>query len=381
MPHFPPTNKDFSCTELHTPDGIYPLLHETFYETIAPQFTTGTRASVVSVRDEHLHTIHNESSEDEGLIMGGPSFSMTPVKSAALPIPNAASSSSSKRSLRNTLTTSSSTSSVHNANGNGLQVLTSPQKIMASSNGNHASPYSPYSTSFSTTPTSASQLPPQPVAQHPHQQQQFASGSYMMSSSQDLGMSSLSASHTNNEYSLSSSFNNNANNTGSVGSLSSLFGKSVTTPGARSTPQLSSSIARSMSTSISSSSKPKNHLSKTNSTFVLRFLIHEHLHKMMSSNGLGDEFLFFNIGSSFIWVDSNSKPKVIGGGGGGMCLGSCHSFQIHRSRYRESSFPSHTHCAMMSTRQRAATTTWTSLSGFPQATSSGTTLSAANMLG
>ncbi|KAL7317078.1 hypothetical protein PS15m_003479 [Mucor circinelloides] len=317
VPHFPPTNKDFSCTELHTPDGIYPLLHETFYETIAPQFTTGTRASVVSVKDEHFHITNNESSEDEGLIIGGPSFSMTPVKSAALPIPNAASSSSSKRSLRNTLTTSSSTSSVHNANSNGLQVLTSPQKIMTSSNGNNASPYSPYSTSFSTTPTSSSQLPPQPVAQHPHQQQQqqFASGSYMMSSSQDLGMSNLSVSHTNNDYSLSSSFNNNASNTnniGSVGSLSSLFGKSVNTPGARSTPQLSSSIARSMSTSMSSSnnsSKPKNHLSKTNSTFVLRFLIHEHLHKMMSSHGLGDEFLFFNIGSSFIWVDSNSKPK------------------------------------------------------------------------
>lgn len=315
VPHFPPTNKDFSCTELHTPDGIYPLLHETFYETIAPQFTTGTRASVVSVKDQNFHITNNESSEDEGLIIGGPSFSMTPVKSAALPIPNAA--SSNKRSLRNTLTTSSSTSSIHNANNtNGLQVLTSPQKIMTSNgNGNNASPYSPYSNSFSTTPTSqlpsTSQLPP---AQHPHQQQQFASGSYMMSSSQDLGMSNTSVSNTN-DYSLSSSFNNannNINNTGSVGSLSNLFGKSANPPGARSTPQLSSSIARSMSTSISSnSSKPKNHLSKTNSTFVLRFLVHEHLHKLMSSNGLGDEFLFFNIGSSFIWVDSNSKPKVL----------------------------------------------------------------------
>ncbi|KAG1048939.1 hypothetical protein G6F42_029050 [Rhizopus arrhizus] len=68
---------------------------------------------------------------------------MTPVKSAALPIPNAASSSSSKRSLRNTLTTSSSTSSIHNANSNGLQLLTSPQKIKTSSNGNKASPDSP----------------------------------------------------------------------------------------------------------------------------------------------------------------------------------------------------------------------------------------------
>ncbi|KAI8638182.1 hypothetical protein BD408DRAFT_28388 [Parasitella parasitica] len=316
VPHFPPTNKDFSATELHTPDGIYPLLHETFYETIAPQFTTGTRASVVSVKDEHFHLANNESSEDEGLIIGGPSFSMTPAKSAALPIPNAA---SSKRSLRNTITTSSSTSSIHANNGNGLQVLTSPQKIMTGNgNGNNANPYSPYSTSFSTTPTS--QLPPSsqlPSIQHPQQQQQqqqqFASGSYMMSSSQDLGMPGLSVSSTN-DYSLPSSFNNcnNPNNTGSVGSLSSLFGKSANPTGARATPQLSSSMVRSMSASFNSnsSSKPKNHLSKTNSTFVLRFLIHEHLHKMISSNELGEEFLFFNIGSSFIWVDSNSRPKV-----------------------------------------------------------------------
>ncbi|CEP07401.1 hypothetical protein [Parasitella parasitica] len=252
VPYFPPTNKDFSCTELHTPDGIYPLLHETFYETIAPQFTTGTRVSIVSAKDENFHLANNESSEDEGLIIGGPSFSMTPAKSAALPIPNA---TSSKMSLRNTLTTSSSTSSMHANNGNGLQVLPSLQKINTSvGNSNNTNPYSSYSTSFSTT--LSSQLPSSsqsPAGQHPQQQQQhqFASGSYMMSSSQDLGMPNLSISNTN-DYSLPSSFNNssNPNNTGSVGSLSSLFGKSINPTGARSTPQSSSSMVRSMSTSF-----------------------------------------------------------------------------------------------------------------------------------
>lgn len=338
IPHFPPTNKDFSCTELHTPDGIYPLLHEMFYETIAPQFTTGTRASVVSVKedssngriprnDSHQFNGHSiDSSDDDGSCaggsvggfggaFGGALFSMTPVtKSAALPIPNAA----SKKQLRTTLTTSLSSSSVGvTSNPSGLQIVTSPQKLMTSTaSGNNASPYLPNSPPFPsnltpTTPTTSSQ-------NLPIHQQQFATGSYMMSSSQDFGVSNSSMNNNsnvmmNNDYLLSSSYTGNSS---SVGSLSSLFGRGLnnsnnTNTGGKSTPQLSSSSRNNhiMSTSISSS-KPKNHLSKTNSTFVLRFLIHENLQKLLSTKALEDDYLFFNIGSSFIWVDSRSKPKV-----------------------------------------------------------------------
>jgi hypothetical protein len=314
VPHFPPTNKEFSCTELHTPDGIYPLLHETFFETIAPQFTMGTRASITHVKDDFMN--HHESSEDESLVagtngfhgygLGGASLSMTPVKSAALPIPNAAATTSSRRTVRNACS----------LNTNGLQVLTSPQKIMTNANGNNASPYLPNSPTYPTTPTS--QLPPAHT-QTSHQQQQHsnnhnqqsASGAYMMSSSHDLIHTPIA------EYSVSSSFNNTNHQTngGSVGSLSSLFGRSssmyTSNPMGRSTPQLSTSIVRTMSTSMSSNSstsKPKNHLSKTNSTFVLRFLIHENLAKLLLT--MEDDFLFFNIGSSFIWVDPKSKQKV-----------------------------------------------------------------------
>ncbi|KAI8328350.1 WD40-repeat-containing domain protein, partial [Blakeslea trispora] len=207
---------------------------------------------------------------------------MTPVtKSAALPIPNA------RRSLR---TTSSSSSSIgHSVNGmNGLHVLTSPQKVMTASGGN-SSPYLPNSPSF---------MPATPTQQQTH----------------DIGMP--------NYDSLSSSLTNNptiTTNGGSVGSISSLFGRGSnlynanslggvsSIGGGKSTPQLSSSIVRTMSSSTSS--KPKNHLSKTNSTFVLRFVVHENLQKLLSSRGPDDEFLFFNIGSSFIWVDPKNKSK------------------------------------------------------------------------
>lgn len=54
-------------------------------------------------------------------------------------------------------------------------------------------------------------------------------------------------------------------------------------------------------------SKPKNYLSKTKSTFVLRFLIHENLQKILSAKTDEDYYLFYNIGSSFIWMDNKSK--------------------------------------------------------------------------
>lgn len=331
VPHFPPTNKEFSCTELHAPEGIYPLLHETFFETIAPQFVMGTRASITNVKHDYMNhhhqqqQQHHESSEDESLTgnngyhghgLGGASLSMTPVaKSAALPIPNAATSSTSASSRRPLCTTSSFTSPNHPST-NGLQVLTSPQKIMTmNGSGNNACPYLP--SSYPTTPTS--QLPPAVHSQT--SQQQFASGSYMMSSSHDLSHTSIA------EHAISSSFNNTNNNSnnnnhqtngGSVGSLSSLFGRSssayMSNPmSGKSTPQISTSIVRTMSTSMSSNSstsKPKNYLSKTNSTFVLRFLIHENLAKLLATKALEDDFVFFNIGSSFIWVDPKSKQKV-----------------------------------------------------------------------
>ncbi|KAI8062957.1 hypothetical protein BDF21DRAFT_347374 [Thamnidium elegans] len=317
--HFPPTNKDFSCTELHTPDGIYPLLHETFYETIAPQFTTGTRASIINVKentvphlqrnDSHQFNHHLlDSSDDDGSSFNA--FTMTPAnKSAALPIPNAA----SKKQLRTPLTASLSSSSIGVTANTGLHIVTSPQKIMTHSNGNNASPYLPNSPSF---PSNLTPTTPTTMAQHLTTPQQFVSGSYMMSSSQDFtannNNNNTSGTATRDDYLISSSYNGNSS---SVGSISSLFGRSSTSThliAGKSTPQLSSSSRNNhiLSTSISNTSRPKNHLTKTNSTFVLRFLIHDNLQKLLAAKALDDEYMFFNIGSSFIWVDSKNKPKV-----------------------------------------------------------------------
>lgn len=318
--YFPPTNKDFNCTELHTPDGIYPLLHEQFYETIAPQFITGTRASLINISNGYLDTAATNTDDDGSIgstnsgshsssnttttATTAATFSMTPViKSAALPIPK-----------RSPLTTSSSSSSI----SNGLHIVTSPQRTMPNTaSGNNTSPYLPYSPSATTIVPNA-MSPTSPTTTHimqPHslqQQQQFASGSYMMSSSQELG----GGGHHSDLF--SSSYTGNSS---SVSSLSSLFGRSNSTSlgvnkSSTTIPQLSSStrnnniLSTSITNSSSGNSKPKNHLLKTTSAFVLRFLVHENFVKLLASRSVEDDFLFFNIGSSFIWVDSKSKTKV-----------------------------------------------------------------------
>lgn len=317
--YFPPTNKDFNCTELHTPDGIYLLLHEQFYETIAPQFITGTRASLINISNGYLDTAA-ANTDDDGSIGSTNSgshsssnttttattaatFSMTPViKSAALPIPK-----------RTPLTTSSSSSSI----SNGLHIVTSSQRTMTNTASGNNTPYLPYSPSATTIVPNA-MSPTSPTTTHimqPHslqQQQQFASGSYMMSSSQELG----GGGHHSDLF--SSSYTGNSS---SVSSLSSLFGRSNSTSlgvnkSSTTIPQLSSStrnnniLSTSITNSSSGNSKPKNHLLKTTSAFVLRFLVHENFVKLLASRSVEDDFLFFNIGSSFIWVDSKSKTKV-----------------------------------------------------------------------
>lgn len=288
---FPATNKEFDVTELHTPDGTYPLLHKTLVDFIAPDFWLGTRVSMFNFRDDYPSYNTAESSEDEGLYMGNnggfgsASFSMTPVKSAALPIPNK--SSSAKSTIRTT-----AASSIGNSikNGNGLQILTSPQKSMTTTaSGNNSSPYFPSSPMDPSTPT----------------QQQFASGSYMMSSSHDLQQQQ-------SDYGFPSSYNNNSGVAGSVAgsmtSLSSFLGRSNNPTSSRSTSQLSSSFARSSSVN----NKPKNYLQRHTSAFVNRFLVHERQQQLLRGlKELGTDSMFLNIGTSFIWLDPlNPNPKV-----------------------------------------------------------------------
>ncbi|CAO3624236.1 unnamed protein product [Cunninghamella echinulata] len=55
--------------------------------------------------------------------------------------------------------------------------------------------------------------------------------------------------------------------------------------------------------------KPKNNLTKTKSSFVLKMIIHERLAHILANRHIDDSYIFFNIGTSFVWMDSKGKPK------------------------------------------------------------------------
>ncbi|KAG1151250.1 hypothetical protein G6F37_000312 [Rhizopus arrhizus] len=274
--HFPPSNKEFSCNELHTPDGVYPLLHETFHETIAPQFATGTRSSIVREKRRPETTDEEEDIESSYSSSTGSSnhhfgLSMTPV----IPIPNA-----SRKHVRNR----SSISSV----SPGLTIITPSQKNNS---------YAPFSPSFPQTPM----------------QQQFVPGSYMMSSSQELN-NTIDQETPNNSVSnggsVSSLFNRSNSISNNTLTINGSQQQQLSTSIGRSNHIFSSSISNNNNHSSSMTSKPKNYLSKTKSTFVLRFLIHENLQKILSAKTDEDYYLFYNIGSSFIWMDNKSKDPL-----------------------------------------------------------------------
>ncbi|CAO3583075.1 unnamed protein product [Absidia cylindrospora] len=42
----PPSNKDFHCDNVHAVEGTYQLVNEIHFDTIAPQFSSGTRTCI-----------------------------------------------------------------------------------------------------------------------------------------------------------------------------------------------------------------------------------------------------------------------------------------------------------------------------------------------
>lgn len=56
--------------------------------------------------------------------------------------------------------------------------------------------------------------------------------------------------------------------------------------------------------------KPKNSITKTKSSFVSKIITNDQLAKVLSARTSEDAYLFYNVGTSFIWMDAASKPRV-----------------------------------------------------------------------
>ena len=58
------------------------------------------------------------------------------------------------------------------------------------------------------------------------------------------------------------------------------------------------------------SRKPKTSITKTNSSFVQKIITNDQLAKILMSRTSDDTNLFYNCGTSFIWMDASGNPKV-----------------------------------------------------------------------
>lgn len=58
------------------------------------------------------------------------------------------------------------------------------------------------------------------------------------------------------------------------------------------------------------SRKPKTNITKTNSSFVQRIITNDQLAKILMARTSEDTNLFYNCGTSFVWVDAAGHPKV-----------------------------------------------------------------------
>lgn len=56
--------------------------------------------------------------------------------------------------------------------------------------------------------------------------------------------------------------------------------------------------------------KPKTSITKTNSSFVQRIITNDQLAKILMARTSDDTNLFYNCGTSFVWVDAAGHPKV-----------------------------------------------------------------------
>ncbi|ORY96869.1 WD40-repeat-containing domain protein [Syncephalastrum racemosum] len=326
----PPTNKDFHCNELHTPDGVYPLLHEAHITTIHPQFTQGTHTVLVDATASHSNTanshnsnnsgnsnntlgiattktssttssmsehafalstvqeqenVHADSSEDEssqgGIYFGNPYGS----KSAALPIPNASSRHHQQHQQYNSHTlshthTTTASRSIGASSSSSSAERSLPMTLRATpitTHGNHSNSNHSHSHSNNNQLVSS----------------QGYSGSLTPTSSTPHINTSLSHDPLPNPglsiESVREDVPSSAGGSSSVGSLSSLFSRN----------SLRHNHPR----------KPKNNLAKTKSSFVLRILIHDHLPKILASRTIEDAYMFFNMGLSFVWMDAHQKIK------------------------------------------------------------------------
>ncbi|ORX61355.1 WD40 repeat-like protein [Hesseltinella vesiculosa] len=266
----PPSNKEFSCDGFHTIEGQYQLVHDIHFDTIAPQFNSGTHAVFISSRlkPSSSATSLTDSTSSPSSSSKPPYDDKDVSRSTAVPIPIQTShhyhdldrySDSSSPSYSNPLLTPPR---------NTPTLLSNPPSTFHQ----HLHPSSPTPTSSTPLSTTHDPLP-------------------SVSVTTPIPTLSVSTSITTN-HSTGLPTESPANQHDFSASFSSLFTR-------RNSVRYPHTQQR----------KPRNNLTKTKSSFVQKMVVHDRLASILANRSLEDGFLFFNVGTSFLWMDAQSKPK------------------------------------------------------------------------
>ncbi|GAB5585362.1 hypothetical protein Unana1_00262 [Umbelopsis nana] len=298
LPPFPPSDPDFKGTEFNSPEGVWKLRNEVYSETLQPHFPTGTHATLVSIKYKEYN------------VSLGPIADLTLANSATSSVSDNLTSLTNSDKGDTVTAESEDDETVAVADGtspaltlspavtNIEETLTIPIKTPHGSAQSLGYASSPLSSSASTASTAY-------VPSSGAQRSLSINTTSLFHTHSQTSMSSpvaaaagvpLSASYTNahpgpelmSPKALLSFDNDSISPLGNSGSsFSSLFGRSN-----KHNPR-----------------KPKNSITKTKSSFVNKIISNEQLAKVLAARTSDDSYLFYNIGTSFVWADAASKPK------------------------------------------------------------------------
>lgn len=246
---YPPTTPDHSCKQFNTPEGVYTLDHSIFVNSMHPLYSVGTTASLVSIK--YKETAPNNLQRYE-------------AQPGARSFRNMFSTHHHHHHGNSTTTNNSNTDSdeEHNSNSNQHHVFRTPS--LSSSSSSHKN-------NTLGTPLSHS-IPEEPSIAIP-----------------------------NSKISTTTSSN------------SSSTDNTVVHPGSSSPTPTSTLSFLARNHTLGSNRhprKPKTSITKTNSSFVQRIITNDQLAKILMARTSDDTNLFYNCGTSFVWVDAHGHPKV-----------------------------------------------------------------------
>ncbi|CAM0140575.1 hypothetical protein VKS41_006595 [Umbelopsis sp. WA50703] len=303
LPPYPPSNPEFKETEFSNPEGVWKLRNEVYSETLQPHFATGTHATIVSIKYK-----------DSSL---GPNTNLALTNSATSSVSDNLTSltNSDKGDNATTVTAESeddeAVADVTSALSPSLTLSPSAADEPKSSltipiNRPHGSVQSlgytnsPLSTSASTVGATSFG---HPLPAHSNGQR-------------SLSINTGSLFHTGSQVSLASPvapLSLSYTNAGSHPGTEFMTAKALLSIESETTSPLSTS-GNSFSALFSRSNKnnprkPKNSITKTKSSFVSKIITNDQLAKVLSARTSDDAYFFYNVGTSFIWMDAASKPR------------------------------------------------------------------------